>query len=113
MSFTHADTIVRAPAVPRGWEMGAAGLCLAQFSEPLFAAVAQSQGLTEPPAYARIIFLPVYAFLGWAIWRDRAVAWRTASATPLLMGLIALAFASTLWSIDSGATLRRSVWLAL
>ena len=34
-------------------------------------------------------------------------------AVPLLMGLIAVAAISTLWSIDSGATLRRSVWLAL
>ncbi|MEZ5961150.1 MAG: O-antigen ligase family protein [Hyphomonadaceae bacterium] len=86
---------------------------MAQFSEPLFAAVAQSQGLTDTPGYARIFFLPVYAFLAWVVWRDRAQAWGAARATPLLMGLLALAAISTLWSIDSGATVRRAVWLAL
>jgi O-antigen ligase len=91
----------------------AAALCLAQFSEPLFAAVAQSQGLTDPPGYARLFFLPVYAFLGWVIWRDRAQALSAARAVPLLLGLLALAALSTVWSIDSGATLRRSIWLGL
>lgn len=95
------------------WEPLLAALCLAQFSEPFFAAVAQSQGLADPPGYARLAFIPVYAFLGWAIWRDRKSAIATARAAPVLMALLALAFASTLWSIDSGATLRRSVWLAL
>jgi O-antigen ligase len=113
MSLAQADIGFRAPALPRRWEMMAAGLCLAQFSEPLFAAIAQSQGLTEPPGYARIFFLPVYAFLGFAIWRDRAQAWRSALVTPLLVGLVALAFVSTFWSIDAGATFRRSIWLAL
>ncbi|MCX7357181.1 MAG: O-antigen ligase family protein [Alphaproteobacteria bacterium] len=91
----------------------AAALCLAQFSEPLFAAIAQSQGLTEPPEYARIFFLPVYAFLAWVLWRDRSRALSAARAVPLLIGLLALAALSTLWSIDSGATLRRAVWLGL
>jgi exopolysaccharide production protein ExoQ len=112
MTLAHAPTAAAAPALAR-WEPLAAALCLAQFSEPFFAAVAQSQGLAEPPGYARAAFLPVYAFLGWAIWRDRAKALATARATPLLVALLALAFVSTLWSIDSGATLRRSVWLAL
>lgn len=114
-------TLVHAPAparpAPRArfalWEPVAAALCLAQFSEPLFAAVAQSQGLTEPPGYARLAFIPVYIFLGWAVFRHRGHALSTVRAVPLLMALLALAFASTLWSIDSGATLRRSVWLAL
>lgn len=113
MSLAQAEIGIRSPALPRRWEMMAAGLCLAQFSEPLFAALAQSQGLTEPAGYARLFFLPVYVFLGWAVWRDRAVAWRAALATPLLMGLIALALVSAFWSIDAGATLRRSVWLLL
>ena len=95
------------------WEPLAAALCLAQFSEPLFAAIAQSQGLDEPPGYARLFFLPAYAFLGWSMWRDRAQAWRAARAVPLLMAMLALAAVSTLWSIDSGGTLRRSIWLAL
>ncbi|GAM96472.1 exopolysaccharide production protein exoQ [alpha proteobacterium U9-1i] len=107
------ETHARAPAVPHRLETIAAGLCLAQFSEPLFAAIAQSQGLTETPGWTRIFFVPVYAFLGWAIWRDRASAVRAAGAAPLLVGLLLLAGVSTLWSIDSGATLRRSVWLAL
>lgn len=94
------------------WEPVAASVCLAQFSEPLFAAIAQSQGATEPPEYARIFFLPVYAFLIWVLWRDRAKAWTAFSAAPLVTALIALAFISTTWSIDSGGTLRRSVWLA-
>lgn len=112
MTLAHAPTAAAAPALAR-WEPLAAALCLAQFSEPFFAAVAQSQGLAEPPGYARLAFLPVYAFLARAIWRDRAHAFATARATPLLMGLLALACVSTLWSIESGATLRRSVWLAL
>jgi O-antigen ligase len=91
--------------------MAAGALCLAQFSEPLFAAIAQAQGATEPPGFARLFFAPVYAFLVWVFWRDRALAWRAARAAPLLMGLLALAFASAAWSIDSGATLRRSAWL--
>jgi exopolysaccharide production protein ExoQ len=112
MTLAHAPTAAAVPAIAR-WEPIAAALCLAQCSEPLFAAVAQSQGLTEPPGYARAFFLPVYAFLAWAIWRERALAFATARAMPLLMGLLALTFVSTLWSIDGGATFRRSVWLAL
>ena len=102
----------RAVAAAGRWEKAAAAFCLAQFSEPLFAAIAQSQGLTEPPEYARIFFLPVYAFLLWVLWRDRARAFAAATATPLLLGLLALAAASSFWSIDSGGTLRRVVWLA-
>lgn len=115
MSIAHASADADAPARVgfARWEGVAAALCLAQFSEPLFAAIAQSQGLTEPPGYARIFFLPVYAFLAFVLWRDRSLAARAAWATPLMMGLIALAGVSTLWSIDSGATLRRVVWLAL
>lgn len=115
MSIAQTDALARphAPADAGRMEMAATALCLAQFSEPLFAAIAQSQGLTEPPGYARIFFLPVYAFLAWVIWRQPRAALRTITSTPLLTGLLALAFVSTLWSIDSGATLRRSVWLAL
>ena len=119
MSFSQTtadvsfDTKVSAAARAGRWEMAGAALCLAQFSEPLFAAIAQSQGLTEPPGYARIFFVPVYAFLAWTVWRDRRLAARSALAAPLMLGLIALAFVSTLWSIDPSATLRRSVWLAL
>ncbi|MBC7767939.1 MAG: O-antigen ligase family protein [Phycisphaerales bacterium] len=113
MSLAHAPAAhAAAPSLTR-WEPVAAAICLAQFTEPFFAALAQSQGAAEPPGYARLLFIPVYAFLAWAIWRDRAQAWRTARAAPLLMGLLGLCFVSTLWSIDSGATLRRSVWLAL
>ncbi|MBX9747643.1 MAG: hypothetical protein K2X34_12125, partial [Hyphomonadaceae bacterium] len=115
MTYAHAsmDAALPVRADAARWEMIAAALCLAQFSEPFFAALAQSQGAAEPPGYARIFFLPVYAFLGWAIWRDRALALRTAAAAPLLLGLIALAGLSALWSIDGAATLRRVVWLAL
>mgnify|MGYP001183607575 CR=1 FL=1 len=112
MSLAHAPMSTAAPTFAR-WEPVAAALCLAQFSEPLFAAIAQSQGLTEPPGYARAFFLPVYGFLAWVLWRDRAQAFAAARAVPLMMVLIAVATLSTLWSIDSGATLRRSVWLAL
>jgi O-antigen ligase len=111
MSVAYAP-VRAAPAFAR-WEPLAAALCLAQFSEPLFAAIAQSQGLAEPPGYARIFFLPVYAFLAWAAWRDRRRAFAAARAVPLLLSLLALAAVSTLWSIDSGATLRRAIWLAL
>lgn len=115
MTIAHASAQAE-PAERAGfwrWQQVAAALCAAQFSEPFFAALAQSQGAAEPPGYARLLFLPVYAFLGWAIWRERAHAWRTAWAAPVLMTLLGLAFISTLWSIDSAATLRRSVWLAL
>jgi O-antigen ligase len=115
MSLAHASAASDAPARAgfARWEGAAAALCLAQFSEPFFAALAQSQGATEPPGYARIFFLPVYAFLAYVVWRDRKQATAAAFATPLLIGLIVLAAASTLWSIDSAATLRRAVWLAL
>jgi exopolysaccharide production protein ExoQ len=113
MSLAHAAAGPIERAGFARWEPVLAALCLAQFSEPFFAAVAQSQGLAEPPGYARIFFLPVYAFLAWTMWRDRAEAWTTARTVPLLIGLLALATISTLWSIDSGGTLRRSVWLAL
>ena len=112
MSLAHAPASTAAPTFAR-WEPVAASLCLAQFSEPLFAAIAQSQGLADPPGYARAFFLPVYAFLAWVMWRDRARAMAAARAVPLLIGLLALAAISTMWSIDSGATLRRSVWLGL
>ncbi|MGD9979413.1 MAG: O-antigen ligase family protein [Hyphomonadaceae bacterium] len=112
MSLAHAPASAAAPTFAH-WEPVAAALCLAQFSEPFFAAVAQSQGATEPPGYARLLFWPVYAFLAWVLWRDRAQALGAARATPLIVALLALAALSTLWSIDSGATLRRCVWLAL
>lgn len=100
-------------ALSARWEPIAASLCLAQVSEPLFAPIAASQGLTEPPEAARILFLPVFAFLGWSIWRERAEAWRTLKAVPLLLALLLFAALSTFWSIDGGATLRRVVWLAM
>lgn len=115
MTFAHAST-ASAPVARAGfwrWETIAAALCAAQFSEPFFAALAQSQGAAEPPGYARLFFIPVYAFLGWAIARARARAAATMFAVPLLLALLALTALSTLWSIDSGATLRRAVWLAL
>lgn len=113
MSLAHANAASDAPARAgfARWEGVAAALCLAQFSEPFFAALAQSQGATEPPGYARIFFLPVYAFLAYVVWRDRTQALAAARATPLLMSLLGLAALSTAWSIDSGATLRRAVWL--
>ncbi|HRP11856.1 MAG TPA: O-antigen ligase family protein, partial [Terricaulis sp.] len=114
MTFAQADALgVPAARTRVRWEMLAAAACAAQFSEPFFAAMAQAQGAAEPPGYARLAFVPVYLFLGWALWRDRARAWSAAAATPLLLALLALAFASSLWSIDGGATLRRAVWLAL
>jgi len=115
MTFAHAHA-VGAPTARAGamrGEMFAAAACAAQFSEPFFAALAQSQGAAEPPGYARLLFAPVYLFLAWVLWRDRAQARRAAAAAPLLLALLALAFASTLWSIDAGATVRRAVWLAL
>lgn len=103
----------RALAPAGRWEMALAALCLVQCSEPLFAAVAQSQGLVDVPGYARAAWAPVYAFLGWAIWRDARRAGGAIAATPLLWSLVGLAFVSALWSIDGGATVRRAVWLAL
>lgn len=115
MTATHAP--MEAAALPRAdaarWEVIAAALCLVQFSEPFFAALAQSQGATDPPGYARIFFVPVYAFLGWAIWRNARTALSTIKAVPLLTALLVLAGLSAFWSIDSGGTLRRTVWLAL
>jgi exopolysaccharide production protein ExoQ len=117
MSFVAAaapeDAASSSRVGARAWEQVAAALCLVQFSEPLFAAIAQSQGATEPPGYARLFFGPVYLFLAVVLWRDWKHMLRTAWATPLLMGLLALAFMSTFWSIDSGGTFRRSIWLAI
>lgn len=114
MSFAAPAELAHAPArvAWSRWESIAGSLCLAQFTEPFFAAVAQSQGLTEPPGYARIFFIPVYAFLAFVLWRDRALAGRTMRAVPLLMSLLALVVVSATWSIDTGGTLRRAVWLA-
>ncbi|MEB3214472.1 MAG: hypothetical protein VKL39_24200, partial [Leptolyngbyaceae bacterium] len=97
MTATHAPMEAAAPARADAarWEVVAAALCLVQFSEPFFAALAQSQGATEPPGYARIFFLPVYAFLGWVVWRQARTAARTVLAVPLLMALVLLAGAST------------------
>lgn len=106
------QTRATARAEAGGVEMAVAAICLAQCSEPFFAALAQSQGATDPPGYARIFFIPVYLFLFWAIARDVRAATRTAFATPLLLGLLLLAGVSTFWSIDADATLRRTVWLA-
>ncbi len=115
MTLSIADHAVErgAIAAPARWEPIAAALCLAQFSEPLFAAIAQAQGAVEPPGYARLFFLPVYAFLGFAAWRDRAQSWAALRSAPLLLALFALTLVSALWSIDPSATLRRGAWLGL
>lgn len=115
MTLTVADHAVErgAIAAPARWEPVAAALCLAQFSEPLFAAIAQAQGAVEPPGYARWLFLPVYAFLAFAAWRDRGQAGAALRSAPLLLALFALALVSSLWSIDPSATLRRGAWLGL
>lgn len=108
-----STTRARALAQAGRWEMALAALCLVQCSEPLFAAVAQSQGLVDVPGYARAAWAPVYAFLGWAIWRDARRAGGAIAATPLLWSLVGFALLSSLWSIDAGATVRRVVWLVL
>ncbi len=117
MAYVHAPsapavTIAPSRAEAGGKEMAFAAICLAQCSEPFFAALAQSQGATDPPGYARIFFIPVYIFLLWAIARDLRSATRAAFATPLLIGLLLLAGVSMFWSIDGGATMRRTIWLA-
>ncbi len=92
---------IRAPALPRRWETMAAGLCLAQFSEPLFAAIAQSQGLAEPPGYARIFFLQCTLFLAGRFGVTEQSLGVRRSAAPLLIALVALTVASAFWSIEA------------
>lgn len=110
---TDVDAQADAAAPAGRWERLGAALCLAQCSEPFFAALAQSQGLDEVPGYARIAWAPVYLFLGWAIWRDPRAAGAALARSPILAALLGCAFLSMLWSIDPDATLRRAVWLAL
>ncbi|MGE3142775.1 MAG: O-antigen ligase family protein [Hyphomonadaceae bacterium] len=95
------------------FERWAGALCVAQCSEPFFNALAQAQGLTQAPGYARLAWAPAALFLGWAFWRDRRAIVAALARAPLLAGLFALALSSALWSIDPGATARRCVWLAL
>lgn len=111
-----AISAAAAPAAREGlgrWERLGASFCLAQCSEPFFNALAQSQGLTEAPGYARLAWAPVWLFMAWAVWRDRRAAAATLAHTPLLMALLGLAALSALWSIDPGASARRAIWLAL
>ena len=116
MTLAHAPaSSVAAPSLARA-EPVLAALCLAQCSEPLFAAIAQSQGATEPPGYARLFFIPVYAFLAWVLWRDRKAALGAARAVPaptafrkprrtLSTGNRALTMAASMKSRDSSSGL--------
>ncbi|MET0183266.1 MAG: O-antigen ligase family protein [Caulobacterales bacterium] len=117
MSFVAlpADQAKPARAIaPAGhWERVGAAVCLAQCSEPFFAALAQSQGLTEVPGYARIAWAPVALFLIWAMRRDWPAFGGALSRTPVLLTLFGLALISTMWSIDPGASFRRATWLML
>jgi exopolysaccharide production protein ExoQ len=91
----------------------AAGLCIIQMTEPLFAAIFVSQGIFEPQPIARVMWLPVYAFVIMVLLRD----WRQVLAMAprtLLLGLLALlCWASFAWSVAPGDTLRRAFGLTM
>jgi O-antigen ligase len=94
-------------------EWVAAGACLIQLTEPLFGAIFVSQGIFEPQPIARVMWLPVYAFVLMVMLRD----WRQLGAMAprtLLLGLLALmCWASFQWSVAPGDTLRRAFGLSM
>jgi hypothetical protein len=89
MSLAHAPAAhAAAPSLAR-WEpssplfawRSSANLCLPPSP--------RAKALTEPPGYARLFFIPVYAFLAWVSGASARRAFTAARAVPLLMALLA------------------------
>jgi exopolysaccharide production protein ExoQ len=99
-------------AIP-GWEWVLAGLCTIQMSEPLFAAIFVGQGIYEPQPIARLMWLPVYAFVFAMLLRDWRQALAMSRRSLLLLGLIGLAALSVRWSVAPDDTVRRVIGMGL
>ncbi len=91
----------------------AAGLCVIQMTEPVFAAIFVSQGIFEPQPIARYMWAPVYLFLICVLVRDWRQVLAMAPRTVLLGLLALLCWASFQWSVSPGDTLRRSFGLSM
>lgn len=107
-----AAPIPAARPIP-AWEWVASGLCLMQMTEPLFAAIFVSQGIFEPQPIARVMWLPVYAFLLVVVLREWRSLLALAPRVGLLCVVVALCWLSFQWSVAPGDTLRRAFGLTM
>jgi exopolysaccharide production protein ExoQ len=109
VSQDRADAV---RAMPQ-WERALGIFCLLMFSEafwgPFFAPV---QSIDAETPLVRLIWVAPYVItLALSVWHWRCFA-RIGPAASLIGGLVILCFASQVWSIDPGATLRRAIALA-
>lgn len=95
------------------WEWVAAGLCLIQMTEPLFAAFFVSQGIYEPQPIARVMWIPVYLFLMVVLLREWRAVLALLPRVTLLCLLAGLCWLSFQWSVAPGDTLRRAFGLTM
>jgi O-antigen ligase len=84
-----------------------------QMTEPLFAAIFVSQGIFEPQPIARVMWLPVYAFLLVVVLREWRSLLALAPRVGLLCVVVALCWLSFQWSVAPGDTLRRAFGLTM
>lgn len=89
-------------------ELAAAFVCLVMFSEGLLPRLFASEENPDS-AFLRLLWLPVYALVGvGCLWKLPDV-FRTSLRLPFLIFILALAVASTAWSINPDVTERRAI----
>lgn len=108
----EAAPVPAARPIP-AWEWVAAGLCLIQMTEPLFAAIFVSQGIFEPQPIARVMWLPVYLFLMVVLVREWRALRALAPRVALLGVVTAFCWLSFQWSVTPSDTLRRAFGLTM
>lgn len=96
------------------WERILAVYCFFHYSEGLWGMllVADPYQMDGSPVM-RMAWYPIYLFGLFGLLRAGSGAIRAILATPLLYCVLALAFASTLWSLDPEVTSRRAFALAM
>ena len=110
--------LTRLRAAPRPAFLGAveaaiALVCLLLFSQGLIGPLFADPADPDASVVLRLIWLPVYAVTMLLVLLQPGAVIHTVSRNLLLIGLIALAGLSTLWSIDPEQTVRRSFALAM
>jgi exopolysaccharide production protein ExoQ len=96
------------------WERVLAVYCVFHFSEGLWSMILVDDPYSmDGSPVMRMAWYPIYLFGIFGLLRAGSNALRAILSTPLLYCALALAFASTLWSLDPEVTSRRAFALAM